>query len=192
MAMGWAGELARLVPLDKSRHLENAVGWLNDEETTRWLLIDAPVSRVYEEEFFDRVARGSDGQDAVFAIETLDGQHIGFAGAHHIAWPHGHAETGMFIGPADVRGKGFGTDAMRVRTRWAFEVYGLRLLYSRPFAENAASIRALERVGYRRVGTWPKFFWKRGAFRDVALMALDQESWRASLGDSEAGEPGGQ
>lgn len=37
MARGWEGEKVRLVPLEKERHLENALLWMNDPEITRWL-----------------------------------------------------------------------------------------------------------------------------------------------------------
>jgi len=34
MEYGWAGDKVRLVPLDKNRHLENALLWFNDPTVT--------------------------------------------------------------------------------------------------------------------------------------------------------------
>jgi RimJ/RimL family protein N-acetyltransferase len=174
MPRGWEGEKVRLVPLDKARHLDNALAWVNDPEATAWALNgDWPVSRLAEEEFFDRMMRGSESEVA-FAVETLDGEHIGFAHLYQIDRAQGVAYTGILIGRRDLWGRGYGTDASRVRARYAFEVMGLRLLLSEVMADNAGSLEMLRRTGYREVGRIPRRWWKRGAFRDAVLLAMER------------------
>lgn len=178
MAYGWEGEKVRLVPLDKARHMENALVWVNDPDVTELTLTgDFPIGRIAEEAWFERVGgeMSKTPEEVIFAVETLAGEHIGTAGIHRIDWRHGVAVTGTLIGPADARGRGYGTDAARVRTRYAFEVLGLRLLLSEVFAENASSLRMLERVGYREVGRIPRRFWRRGAYRDIVLLVCERE-----------------
>jgi RimJ/RimL family protein N-acetyltransferase len=180
MAYGWEGEKVRLVPLDKEKHAENIVAWLNDPDVTAWTLTgDMPLTRLAEEEILNRMCAnaGAHPSDILFAVETLeDGRHIGVVGLHRIEYRHGVALTGTIIGATDCRGKGYGTDAARVRTRYAFEVLGLRMLTSEVFTENAASLKMLQRVGYREVGRIPRRFWKRGALRDVVLMIAERPS----------------
>ena len=67
--------------------------------------------------------------------------------------------------------------ATRVRTRYAFEVLGLRLLLSEVMAGNDASVRMLEAVGYRQVGCIPRRYFKRGGYRDALLFALERDAW---------------
>lgn len=177
MGYGWEGEKVRLVPLDKGRHMENALRWFNDPDVTELTLTgDFPLSRTAEEAWFDRVGAemSSRPEEVVFAVETLTGEHIGSAGIHRIDWRHGSALTGTVIGAPEARGRGYGTDAARVRTRYAFEVLGLRLLLSEVFVENAASLRMLAAVGYREVGRIPRRYWRRGAYRDVALLVCER------------------
>ena len=184
MAYGWEGEKVRLVPLDRERHAENSVLWMNDPAVTAWTLSgDIPITRLAEEDFFNRMAGplGAHPSDIVLAIETLAGEHIGSASLHRIEWRHGVAVTGTLIGPAEVRGQGYGTDAARVRTRYAFKVLGLRMLLSEVFAENEASLGMLRRAGYREVGRTPRRYWKRGAYRDVVVMMAERESYAESL-----------
>ncbi|MBA3322216.1 MAG: GNAT family N-acetyltransferase [Pyrinomonadaceae bacterium] len=175
MSYGWEGEKVRLVPLEREKHFENALVWLNDTEVTRWTLIgDQPLGRLAEEEYFARVA-GVTPHDAAFAVETLEaGEHIGFAGINQIDWRHGVGLTGTIIGRTDCWGQGYGSDAAIARTRYAFEVLGLRMLISRVFAENTASLRMLEKAGYREVGRCPRRYWKRGAYRDVVEMMAER------------------
>jgi RimJ/RimL family protein N-acetyltransferase len=180
MAYGWEGEKVRLVPLDKARHLDNAIAWLNDPEVTAWTLVgDWPLGRLAEEDFFDRNLRQNPlsfaGEDLTFAVETRDGSdHLGFSSLHRIEWRNGVAITGTIIGRRDLWGQGYGSDAAKVRTRFAFEVLGLRMLLSEVMVDNAGSVAMLGKAGYREVGRIPRRLWKRGAFRDVVLLVLER------------------
>ena len=177
MSYGWEGEKVRLVPLDKERHAANTLLWMNDPEVTGTVLSgDIPTTRAAQEEFFERMCApaGTHPTDILFAVETLKGEHVGTCGIHNINYRHGVGQTGTIIGAAGSRGKGYGTDAAIVRTRYAFEVLGLRMLMSEVFAENAASLKILTRAGYREVARLPRRYWKRGAFRDVVLMVVER------------------
>jgi RimJ/RimL family protein N-acetyltransferase len=174
MSYGWEGEKVRLVPLDKARHLDNAVAWINDPEITAWTLIgDWPLTRLAEEDFFDRALRETE-KELSFAVETLAGDHIGFSGLHRIDWRQGVATSGTLLGRRDLWGQGYGSDAARLRTRYAFEVLGLRMLLSEVMADNAGSLRMLQKIGYREVGRIPRRMWKRGSYRDVVMLVLER------------------
>jgi RimJ/RimL family protein N-acetyltransferase len=175
MPYGWEGEKVRLVPLDKAKHLENALLWINDPLITAWTLIgDHPMTRLAEENFFDQAMRGDSGA-VHFAVETLSGEHIGFSGLHRIEWPAGVGITGTILGRRDLWGQGYGTDAARLRTRYCFEVLGLRMLLSEVMADNIGSVRMLKKAGYREVGRIPRRLWKRGEYRDVVILVLERE-----------------
>jgi RimJ/RimL family protein N-acetyltransferase len=175
MAKGWEGERLRLVPLDHDRHLDNAVEWFNDPEVTRWTMTgDLPLSRLKEKEFFDEIARG-EGADVIFAVETFTGDHIGVTGLHNIDYRHGVATTGSVIGRKDLWGCGYGTETAAIRTTYAFDVLGLRLLMADVIEGNEASLRMLKKVGYKEVGKVPRRYWKRGKYRNLILLALEKD-----------------
>ena len=58
----------------------------------------------------------------------------------------------------------------------AFEVLNLRLLISKVFAENAASLKMLLRAGYREAGRVPRQRWKRGAYRDIVILVAERDT----------------
>ena len=181
---GFEGQKVRLAPLDKARHFENAVRWLNDPSVTQWTLTgDLPITRLHEDDWFNRMSRPSD-TDVVFAIETFDEQHIGLCGIHRIEFRNGVGVTGTLIGRTALWGQGYGTDAVQTRTRYAFEVLGLRMLLSEVLADNVASHRVLLKAGYREVGRVPRRMWKRGEFRDQILLMVERDAWRAAQPDS--------
>ena len=178
MGYGWEGPRVRLAALDKGKHLKNIVRWLNDPDVTKWTRIgDWPLSLLEEEESFDVMSRTLKVQ-AMFAVETLENEHIGIAGIHGIDWQDGAAHTNIIIGEQQYRGQGFGSEAVSLRTNYAFEVLGLRMLMTEVMAENLASLIVLEKAGYREVGRVPQRRWKRGAYRDVILLAVNQQTWR--------------
>ena len=178
MGFGWEGQKVRLIPLEREKHFDNAIRWLNDPDVTQWTLVgDFPLTRLAEEEFFQRVAKQND-TDIAFAIETPEEEHIGFSGIHQLSFRHGTAVTGTIIGRKPLWGHGYGSDAIAVRTRYAFEVLGLRLLMSEVMAENTASYRALLKNGYHETARIPQRYWKRGAYRDVIQMLIAREEWK--------------
>ena len=173
MTYGWEGERVRLVPLDKERHLENALRWFNDPTITEWLETgDWPLTRGTEEEFF-RAAERPDKGSVQFAIETIDGDHVGFSGLRSIDWQSRVAVSGSVIGRHDLWGGGLGTDSAQVRSHYAFEVLGLRMLIATVIAGNERSMGMLAAVGYREGGRVPGRSWKRGAWRDQASLVLE-------------------
>jgi RimJ/RimL family protein N-acetyltransferase len=80
--------------------------------------------------------------------------------------------SGSVIGRADLWGRGLGSDSARVRSRYAFEVLGLRMLIASVIADNRRSLGMLKAVGYHEVGRVPGRYWKRGAWRDQAILVL--------------------
>ncbi len=174
MAMGWEGDKVRLVPLDPEKHLGNALKWLNDPDVTRWMEIgDWPITRGAEERYFDE-SNARDDHEVRFAVESLQGEHIGFCGIHRIDWLSRVGVTGSVIGRRDLWGQGYGSDVARVRARYAFEVLGLRMLVSEVMGGNPASVRMLERAGYREVARIPGRYWKRGALHDQIILVLQR------------------
>lgn len=177
MAIGWSNDRVRLVPLEKERHFENCFQWVNDEDVTEWILVgDFPLSRLAEEKIFERLSEESK-TDLVFAIELLDGTHIGQSGIHGMNLRHGYATTGSFIGVPEMRGLGYGTEAAKLRAWFCFHVLGLRVLYSEYLGGNDRSRRMSEKTGFIECGRLPDRFWKRGAYRDDVQMVLTRERW---------------
>ncbi len=176
--VGLKGEKVRLVPADKTLHLENAIRWMNDPEVTRYLLLTTGVTRGMEEEWLDRVQKREN--DFVWAILDDHDRHIGFTGIHAINWRLRLARTGTVIGEKTAWGQGFGSDTMQVRTRFAFETLGLHRLESEARIDNIASQRALEKAGYKREGIARKKNWHEGRWHDSILYGFLDEDYFGS------------
>ena len=82
--VGVRGERVRLVPQDREKHLDNYVRWLNDPDVTRYIGRNLPLTRMQEEEWFQRLVTREN--DVVWAVEDETGRHIGSTGLHRIDW----------------------------------------------------------------------------------------------------------
>jgi RimJ/RimL family protein N-acetyltransferase len=79
------------------------------------------------------------------------------------------AHLGISLRPA-FRGRGFGTDVVRVLCHYGFAVRGLHRLQVETLADNAAMIRAATRAGFVLEGTLRGAAWVTGAFLDEVVL----------------------
>jgi RimJ/RimL family protein N-acetyltransferase len=106
-----------------------------------------------------------------FAI-TVDGQPVGGVGLMlQEDIQRCGAEIGYWLG-RDFWGRGLATAAVRAVTDHAFRGHGLVRVYATVFAENAASVRVLEKVGYRLEGRLRRAAIKDGVVHDTLMYAI--------------------
>jgi [ribosomal protein S5]-alanine N-acetyltransferase len=173
--VGLKGQRVRLVPPDRSLHLENALVWFNDPEVGAMLKINLGVTRRQEEAFFDRI-EGPRERDFVWAIVDDQERHVGFIGLHEINWRHRWATGGLVIGERSAWGRGYASDAVGVRSRFAFNVLNLHRIEGHTM--NPAMRRVYEKCGYRHEGVARAKFWRDGHWEDADLYALLESDWR--------------
>lgn len=86
------------------------------------------------------------------------------------------AEVGYWLGE-DLWGRGIVTEALSLVTARAFERLNLLRIFALPFADNAASIRVLEKAGYAREGQLRSSAVKYGQPRDQLVYARVNDRW---------------
>jgi RimJ/RimL family protein N-acetyltransferase len=88
------------------------------------------------------------------------------------------AEIG-YVFALSSQGKGLATEAVRALLEYAFGTLQMHRLIARAVADNAASLKLLERFGFRKEAHFVKSFWYRGAWMDTVVYALLGEEWQA-------------
>jgi ribosomal-protein-alanine N-acetyltransferase len=79
----------------------------------------------------------------------------------------------------DEQGRGLMTDAVRAATAFAFSAAGLHRVQAAVMPRNGASLRVLEKIGYRREGMAERYLCIAGRWEDHALFAVTAEEWTA-------------
>lgn len=127
--------------------------------------------------------RGTDSDTTRrFIIHVEDIGQVGMIGLWQIDWRNKTAEVGLKIGGRDgLRGRGFGTSALRKLTDFAFADAGLRRLHSEVLDINSTSQRLFTTAGWSREGVLRQHVWRAGDYRDVIQFGiLAKEHFRTS------------
>jgi RimJ/RimL family protein N-acetyltransferase len=108
----------------------------------------------------------------VFAVtELATGELAGEGVLWGIDLHNRFAHAGLSLRPA-FRGRGLGTDVVRVLCRYGFNVRGLHRMQLETLADNAAMIAAAERLGFTREGTLRNASWVNGRWADDVIFGL--------------------
>lgn len=156
------GETCILAPFTDDFVSPAYLGWLKDDETTRWLVKAGPDMGLDEVRAFCRQMMDSP-DDCFFAILLReDGRHVGNLRVGPIDWAAGVARFGVMIGDGAVRGKGLGTELMGLVERFCFATLGLVRMRFPVVAAHGGAMRMYEKAGYAVDGSWPEDFVKDG------------------------------
>lgn len=173
------GERVILGPL-LPEYAPNYCRWFADTMVTHYLFWRNPPTEAGERAWIEDVAR--DPNAVVWALTTPDGQHIGSTGLHGIDWRHRHADSGIIIGEPAFWGRGIATEAMRLRTAYAFRELGLEKVSTHVFDDNVGSRTALMKAGYREIGWARRHVFFDGRWHDTWLGEILREDWEQGRG----------
>ena len=154
--------------------------WMNDPEVTRYLETRyIPQSR----ENISRYVEAMSGKrDEIFLAICMrkSAAHIGNIKLGPINWIHRFADISLIIGEKKCWGKGYGSEAIRMLSRYAFEVLNLRKLRSGLYSDNIGSARAFRKAGFTEEGRLKRQWISVGGFQDELLFGLCEEVWRSN------------
>ena len=107
-----------------------------------------------------------------FAVDTLDGQHIGNCSYYNISESKGKAELGIMIGNRDYWNKGWGTDVVTTLVNYIFCQTELNRIYLKTQESNIKAQKCFQKCGFTPYGHLVK-----DGFSFI-LMRIYQKQWR--------------
>ncbi len=158
--------------------------WYGDPEIwhlTSWS--PAPLNRSLVEKLFeDRELSLSDDS---FAIHLRDGQEpIGVISLMNVSEANESAELSIIVGDPEDRRKGYGSEAIDLLLRYAFESVGLNRIGLSAFDFNEEAISAYEKLGFVVEGRFRHAIKRRSIFHDAILMSILKSEWQAGAPSS--------
>jgi RimJ/RimL family protein N-acetyltransferase len=169
------GEMVYLRTL-KSEDIKRVWEYYGDFEMRRFLQ-KAYFPVYYEEEvkWYEKLI--NEKKDVVFAIvEKSSKKLVGVVGLHNIDFISKNAEIGYWNWK-EYWSKGYITEAVKLMLKYAFEYLDLNKVYARVKEPNIASIRVLEKNGFKLVGRLRKhtFVPKYGYVDELIFDILKEE-----------------
>ncbi len=144
--------------------------WMQDEEVTQFL--ESRWRSYTIEGLRDYVKQMNDGSNNfLFGIFLKgSGEHIGNIKIGGINQIHRFGDVGIIIGNKNEWGKGYGTEAIKLATQYAFEHLNLNNLLAGMYADNIGSYNAFIEAGYREVGILKNHRFYKGKYVDEILV----------------------
>jgi len=126
------------------------------------------------EERYKKLA--SDPNGVQWTIQ-VDGRSVGLTGIDGIDWIRRQGESYILVGDLAVQRRGVASEAVRLRTDFAFRELNLHRVYNWIVLDNIGSRRANEKAGYVQQGIAPNGFRRGVRLHDEWLGELLRESW---------------
>ena len=159
----------------REKRIEDApddYSWRSDEELAQ---LDAtrPLNMTYSD--FLRFSQEEQAYPSPlsrrFAIDTLEGRHIGNCMYYDIDLKRGEAELGIMIGDRDYWGKGYGTDSVSCLLNHIFNVTPLTRVYLHTLEWNHRARKAFAKSGFRELKN------VRRSGKEFILMEVLRSEW---------------
>ncbi len=176
------GTLVRLTAVEPQVLAESFAGWGGDSEYLR--LLDANAASLTSvKKLMEIIQKDQEKASSLvydFSILTLeDDRLVGFMDLELYSLPLGEAFVGIGIGKREDWGKGYGTDAMKVILRYAFQELNMRRVSLNTFEYNPRAIRSYEKAGFVHEGRIREYLCREGRRWDLIFMGILREEWLA-------------
>jgi RimJ/RimL family protein N-acetyltransferase len=158
--------------------------WYGDPEIwhlTSWA--PSPLNRPAVEKLFED--RELSPVDDSFAIHVKDEEDpVGVISLMNISDANESAELSVIVGHPDDRRRGYGTEAIELLLRYAFEQLGLHRVGLSAFEFNGEAIAAYEKLGFAIEGRYRQAIKRNSRFHDAILMSIMKGEWQAGATSS--------
>lgn len=136
-----------------------------------------PVNKEMESKWYEKIVT-SNFPTTVFGIETIDQPKlVGITVLKDINLIHRSAETAIYIGDMEARGKGFSIEALQMTIDFSFERLGLNRIWLKVRSDNFAALKLYQKTGFIEEGTLRQFEYKHGSFHDVIVLSILREEY---------------
>ncbi|HZU14908.1 MAG TPA: GNAT family protein [Chloroflexota bacterium] len=170
------GDVVTLQPLQPDNLPVLRQWWANNQLIGSLITAPPIPTPKQEEQWYEEVARSAD--EVIWGIHASDA-FVGWTRLYDIDWLNRHAGSQIVIAPAGEWGKGYGSEAVKLRSAHAFQSLGLAHLAAMTLAGQAGAQRILVKAGYAKIGTRQHYAFRNGSLHDVDLFQLLREEWQA-------------
>jgi RimJ/RimL family protein N-acetyltransferase len=170
------GNLVELSPLTDADS-DAMLRWINDRNLVLLSAPYRPVDEAEHREWFNSIRGRSDV--FIFGIRELSsGRLVGSCQLLGISATHRKAELQIRIGEGDARGKGYGTEAVRLLLDFAFDDLNLNRVELTVIKENEAALKTYLANGFVTEGTMRRAAFIDGRYVDLVVMGALRDERR--------------
>lgn len=180
----FTGKLVKLTAAEPGDH-EIMARWSNDpifmQRAYSGPAYPIPANQYLE---WDKNFSCNGANEAEFRVRTVeDSRLVGSVKLHSISWTDRKASLSIAIGDEADRGKGYGSEAIRLILRYAFEELNLNRVSLWVFEYNHRAMKLYEKVGFKHEGRSRQNTFHQGRYWDSIQMSMLREEWQGLQAD---------
>lgn len=150
--------------------------WLNDETLSSGLgTFEMNISELSEKTWLESINKNNKPHFSI--IRKEDDKLMGTYGLELKNDVSRRFHVGGFIGEMSERGKGYGTEALKLITKYAFEILNAQTLYSGVFSFNDASLKSAQKAGYKITGKFRNAYFYNGKYYDEICVDITRDAY---------------
>lgn len=172
----YCGKQVRLATFDIENDPALMAHWNQNSEYQQ--MLDWDPARLYSPKQIREWMEKEYGKMFCFSIHTLDeDKTIGVLDLSGINWTAGDAWLGVGVGEPEYWGKGYGSEAVNLLLRFAFESLNLRRVSLNVFEYNERAIKSYLKLGFTIEGRTRQFLNRFDRRWDVIYMGILRCEW---------------
>jgi len=176
----WQGPHIRLRAIEPG-DVDAVVTWNLDSDMARNLdFVWPPQSRESVRQWAERTATHDPADEVFFfVIESGAGELVGQIDTHHVNRRDGTFSYGVSV-RAERRRRGYASEAILLVLRYFFDELRYQKVTVEVHADNPASLRLHERLGFQQEGRLRRMLYTNGQYVDVFMLGMTVEEFRAA------------
>jgi RimJ/RimL family protein N-acetyltransferase len=159
--------------------------WANDPETQDTIgNVHFPSSMDFHKMWFQNLK--NDQLNQRFAIDAPGIGMIGISSIINIDWRNNHAWHGIMLGDTDIRGKGYGVDAVMATMRYAFEELHFERLDGSIIEYNKISYSFYcgKKLAWKEEGRKKNYYFRKGRYWDQIVVGITKQDYEQLIKDT--------
>jgi len=178
------GQDIRFGPIDHEKDPEIESKWTHDSEFMRMMETAParPMSAAIIKKQYEKLEKQIDENKNLYHFmirAKADDRLIGTAAVQRVEWANGNAFLRLGIGAAEDRGKGYGSQALRMLLRFAFAELNLFRVSAVVPEYNETAIALLEKFGFMQEVCRRKALERDGRRWDLYVFGLLKDEWQS-------------
>lgn len=142
--------------------------------------LSRPLSTAQVQKRYENIEKKAEESAILFYITIRKREVdrlVGFIRIEFFNWNHQAASLQLRIGDAADRGQGYGTQALKLMLRYAFDELNLQRVTLDIFEYNPRAIQPYEKAGFLVEGSERKNPHRDGKYWDILYTGVLQEEW---------------
>jgi len=152
--------------------------WMNDPEVRHYRRNAWPITLEEAKKWFEPSSGQGMKDFVVFTIyHKKDKKPIGDVGLNRINWLNRNANIFWTIGEKEYWGRGIAVEASKLLIKYGFTELNLHKIYAGIFTPNSRSLRAAEKIGFKKEAVLKEDLYVDGKYIDTHVFTLLKKDW---------------